>query len=39
MPLPDDARLLALANDLVQQLQRIFGEHPVFLLGRRAEPS
>ena len=30
MPLPDDERLLALANDLVQQLQRIFGDHPGF---------
>jgi catalase len=30
MPLPDDARSVSLANDLVQQLQRIFGKHPGF---------
>jgi hypothetical protein len=30
MPLPDDARIVTLANDLVQQLQQIFGEHPGF---------
>src|SRR5207244_11400157 len=30
MPLPDDRNLLALANDLVHQLQAIFGEHPGF---------
>ena len=30
MPLPDDEKLLALANDLVQQLKKIFGEHPGF---------
>ena len=28
MPLPDDEKLLGLANDLLQQIKRIFGEHP-----------
>lgn len=30
MPLPTDEKLLALANDLLQQFDRIFGEHPGF---------
>src|SRR5712691_11302091 len=30
MPLPNDEKLLALANDLVHQLTTIFGEHPGF---------
>ncbi len=30
MPLPNDEKLLALANDLVHQLIKIFGEHPGF---------
>src|ERR1700756_4345943 len=30
MPLPNDETLLALANDLVHQLTKIFGEHPGF---------
>jgi len=30
MPLPNDEKLLALANDLVHQLNKIFGEHPGF---------
>ena len=30
MPLPNDEKLLALANDLVHQLITIFGEHPGF---------
>jgi catalase len=28
MPLPNDERIVALANDLVQQFQQIFGQHP-----------
>jgi catalase len=30
MPLPSDGKLLALANDLVHQFDKIFGEHPGF---------
>jgi len=30
MPLPNDEKLLALANDLVHQLTKIFGDHPGF---------
>jgi catalase len=30
MPLPTDEKLLALSNDLVQQFDTIFGEHPGF---------
>jgi len=30
MPLPTDEKLLALANDLVHQFDKIFGEHPGF---------
>jgi catalase len=30
MPLPNDEKLLALANDLVEQLKKIFGEHAGF---------
>jgi catalase len=30
MPLPNDEKLLALANDLVHQLDKIFGDHPGF---------
>ncbi len=30
MPLPNDPELLALANDLIRQLETIFGEHPGF---------
>jgi len=30
MPLPNDEKLLALANDLIHQIIKIFGEHPGF---------
>jgi catalase len=30
MPLPNDEKLLALANDLLKQFEQIFGEHPGF---------
>ncbi|MEO6804229.1 MAG: catalase family peroxidase [Granulicella sp.] len=30
MPLPTDEKLLALSNDLLQQFETIFGEHPGF---------
>ena len=30
MPLPNDENLIALANDLVRQFDKIFGEHPGF---------
>lgn len=30
MPLPDDERVVALANDLLQQFDQIFGVHPGF---------
>ncbi len=30
MPLPNDEKLLALSNDLLQQFETIFGEHPGF---------
>jgi catalase len=30
MPLPNDERLIALANDLLQQFDTIFGQHPGF---------
>jgi catalase len=30
MPLPTDEKLLALSNDLIRQLDAIFGEHPGF---------
>jgi catalase len=30
MPLPTDEKLLALSNDLIQQFDTIFGEHPGF---------
>ena len=30
MPLPSDEKLLALSNDIVQQFDAIFGEHPGF---------
>jgi catalase len=30
MPLPNDEKLLALANDLLKQFDQIFGEHPGF---------
>jgi len=30
MPLPNDEKLLALANDLLQQFELIFGQHPGF---------
>jgi len=30
MPLPNDEKLLALANDLLHQIIKIFGEHPGF---------
>ena len=30
MPLPNDEKLLALANDLVHQLTKMFGDHPGF---------
>ena len=30
MPLPNDQKLIALANDLIHQFGKIFGEHPGF---------
>src|ERR1017187_6218903 len=30
MPLPTDEKLLALSNELIQQFEAIFGEHPGF---------
>jgi catalase len=30
MPLPNDEKLIALANDLIHQFDKIFGEHPGF---------
>jgi catalase len=30
MPLPNDKKLIALANDLIHQFDKIFGEHPGF---------
>jgi catalase len=30
MPLPQDERVVALANDLLQQFDQLFGSHPGF---------
>jgi catalase len=30
MPLPNDERVVALANDLLEQFHKIFGPHPGF---------
>jgi len=30
MPLPNDERVVALANDILQQFDKIFGLHPGF---------
>jgi catalase len=33
MPLPVDEKLLALSNDILQQFETIFGQHPGFALS------
>ena len=35
MPLPDDERIVALANDLLKQFDTLFGLHPGFRAGPR----